>query len=269
MDNGQLSFIIAQQQDKQDISNNTTLVADGGIAITEDETFSLSGYQVVRGEFFAHICEPSLTLSNNKIYVNTACIKKLPCVDYIQLLVNKTTKKIVIRPCREEVKDSLRWCSATVKRSPKQITAKIPFAMVFSLMNWNQNYRYKLLGKLIKFNEELLFVFDMTTPEIYVRNKNANGKETTSRTPSFPDEWKNQFGIPVEEHQNMLQINLFDGYTVFSVKEETQRKFTPEEPLTTTSPNQNTESMENNEDNAYEENNGATTDSEPFTHGNN
>lgn len=267
MDNQQLSFNVYQQQDVQNTSSNAATVADGGIAITEDESFSLSGYQVVRGEFFAHICEPSLTLSNNKIYVNTACIKKLPSVDYIQLLVNQTTKKIVVRPCREDVKDSLRWCSATAKRSPKQITAKIPFAMVFSLMNWNQNYRYKLLGKLIKFNDELLFVFDMTTPEIFVKSKNAAGKETTSRTPSFPDEWKNQFGIPVEEHHNMLQINLFDGYTVFSVKEETQRKFTPEE-APATSPHQNNESMENNEENAYEENNGAAAVNQSATNGN-
>ena len=206
------------------ISDKTALVMEGGIPITEDITFSFDGYQVVRGEFFAHIFEPSLTLSNNKIYVNTACIKKLPNIDFVQLLVNADTKKVVIRPCTEDVKDSFRWCSSTSKRTPKQITARIPFGMIFTMMGWNTKNRYKLLGKLIKANDELLFVFDLSTPEVFLRKENADGKEVMSRKPSYPDEWKNQFGVPVEEHQDNLQINLFDGFTVFSVKEQNRRK---------------------------------------------
>lgn len=207
-----------------EISQPIAYVADGGIPITDDATFSFSGYQVVRGEFFAHIFEPALTLNNNKIYVNTACIKKLPNIDFVQLLVNKDSKKIVIRPCSEDVKDSFRWCSATSKRTPKQITAKIPFGMIYDMMNWNLHYRYKLLGKLIRSNNELLFVFDLTTPEVFIRQINDNGKEVSSRMPTYPDEWKNQFGLPVEQHQDNLQINLFDGFTVFSVKEQSKRK---------------------------------------------
>ena len=46
-----------------------------------------------------------------------------------------------------------------------------------------------------------------------------------SRTPTYPAEWQNQFGVPVEEHQNSLQINTFDGYTVFGIQEnQTQNK---------------------------------------------
>ena len=37
----------------------------------------------------------------------------------------------------------------------------------------------------------------------------------TARTPSYPEEWKNQFGIPVEEHQKSMQVNIFEGYAVF------------------------------------------------------
>lgn len=204
--------------------NKIAYVADGGITINEGENFSLTGFQVVRGEYFAHVYEPSLTFNANKVYVNTACIKKLPTTEYVLIMVNADTKKIVIRPCTEDVKDSVRWCSATAKRSPKQITAKIPYAMIYELMEWNKNYRYKLLGKLIKSNNELLFVFDLTTPEVFIRKINEDGKETTARNPSFPDTWKNQFGIPVEEHQNNLQIDTFDGYTIFSVSQQRKKQ---------------------------------------------
>ena len=58
------------------------------IEIIEDDAFSYEGFQVVRGEFFAHIYEPSFTFNGNKVSVNTACIKKLPETEFVQILVN-------------------------------------------------------------------------------------------------------------------------------------------------------------------------------------
>lgn len=193
------------------------------IEITDVDAFSYKGYQVVRGEFFAHIYEPSFTFNSNKVSVNTACIKKLSDVDYVQILVNPDEKHLAVRPCKEDEKDSFRWCSATSKRSPKQITCRVFFAKVIALMGWNPNYRYKLLGKLIRSNDELLFVFDLTTPEIFMSTIKDDGKEKTSRTPTYPEEWKNQFGVPIEEHQNSLQINIFDGYAVFGIHQNEKK----------------------------------------------
>lgn len=188
--------------------------------IPEDTTFSYAGFQVVRGEFFSHIYEPSITFNDYKVYVNATCIKKLPQCDFIQILVNPDDYKLAVRPCSEEEKDSFRWCSATAKRNPKQITCRMFFAKVMSLMNWNPSYRYKLLGKLIRSNNELLFLFDLKTPEIYQRTIKDDGKVKTSRSPIFPEEWKNQFGLPVEEHRNALRVNIFDGYAVFGLEKD-------------------------------------------------
>lgn len=196
---------------------------DNKMEIIEDDSFSYEGFQVVRGEFFAHIYEPSFTFSNNKVFVNTACIKKLPEFDYVQILVNPDERKLAVRPCKEEEKDSFRWCSATAKRSPKQITCRMFFAKVMSLMNWNINYRYKVLGKLIRSGGELLFVFDLESAEIYKQTVKDDGKSVSSRTPSYPEDWKTQFGLPIEEHKSTIQVNTFKGYAVFGLqKEETQ-----------------------------------------------
>ena len=82
---------------------------------SEDEPFSYDGYQVVRGEFFAHIYEPSITFNNCKVNVNTACLNRLPAVSYVQFLVNPEDKKMVVRPCSEDEKDSFRWCSESTR----------------------------------------------------------------------------------------------------------------------------------------------------------
>lgn len=231
--------------------HNKTTVLDGGIEITEDISFTFDGYQVVRGEFFAHTFEPTLTFSDNKVYVNTACVKKLPQIEYVQLLVNPDEKKLAVRPCTEDAKDSFRWCSATSKRTPKQITCRVFYGKLLSLMDWNPKYRYKLLGKLIKSNNELLFVFDLNSPEIFVRKVTDDNREITSRTASYPEEWKNQFGLPVEEHQNSLQINIFDGYTVFGVKEQVRRKKLQAESLA--APANNEVQVNESEVNTYEQ----------------
>ena len=200
-----------------DAINNKT------IEIIEDSTFTFDGYQVVRGEFFAHVYEPSITLNNYKVAVNTACIRKLPNVEYVQILVNPDTKKLAVRPCTEDVKDSVKWC--TNKRTPKQITCRVFFAKIISLMGWTTHFRYKLIGKLIKAGDELLFVFDLTTPEIFQRTLKDDGTTKMSRTPSYPAEWQNQFGVTVEEHQKNIQVDIFKGYAVFSLeRQETTNK---------------------------------------------
>lgn len=186
--------------------------------IIEESDFSFDGYQVVRSEFFAHISEPSISFNNCKVTINTACLRKLPDVNYIQFLVNPYTKKLVVRACSEDEKDSFLWCNA--KRKPRQITCRIFFAKIVSLMEWNPRHRYKMLGKVIKTGTDYLILFDLNATEVYQRTIKEGEKPKTSRTPTFPKDWQNQFGLPVEEHKKLLQINVFDGYTVFSLENE-------------------------------------------------
>jgi hypothetical protein len=86
-------------------------------------------------------------------------------------------------------------------------------------MNWVPKYRYKILGKLIHANGEYLLVFDLTATEVYECTLTEDNKEKTSRTPVFPSEWKDQFGMPFNEHRQSMQINIFDGYAIYAVKE--------------------------------------------------
>ena len=77
-----------------------------------------------------------------------------------------------------------------------------------------------MLGKIIRNNNQLFLLFDLTASEMYVRTYKEGEKPKTSRTPIYPADWKNQFGLPVEEHQKLLQVNIFEGYTVFSVQDK-------------------------------------------------
>ena len=195
-------------------------IEDGGIEILDVKDFSLAGFQVARGEFFAHTFEPSFTFSDNKVYVNMACVRKLPLTEFVQILVNPEKKKLCVRPCEEDEKDSFLWRSRGKKLSPRQITCRIFYAKVMELMGWDPKNRYKLLGKLIRRGNELLFVFDLLTPQIFLRKTKDDGTSLIEREASFPEEWKNRFGVTFEEHERDLQISVFRDYAVFSLDNE-------------------------------------------------
>ena len=194
--------------------------------ITEfDEVFDLNDldlddFQVVRREYFAHLRDPSCTFNNCKFQVNAACLAKFPNTEYAQVLVNKESKILALRPCPEGAKDSFQWCTTTgTKRKPKPITCKLFFAKIVDLMGWNPNHRYKMLGKIIHSNGEYLLVFDLTATEVYQRTIVDGEKPKTSRVPVFPAEWQDQFGLPYSEHKKAMEISVVDGYAVYSIRE--------------------------------------------------
>ena len=207
--------------------------------IIYDDNFSYDGFQVVRGEYFYHRNEPCITISDFKLTFNASCLRKVPNVDFVMVLINPDTKMMVIRPATDDVKDSFIWKTASNK--PKSITCRIFYAKILELMEWDSECRYKLIGKLVKRQDEYLFVFDLKAYEAYQRSITVTpeGKEkrTTSRRPLYPEEWKNQFGLPVDEHRKRLHLNIYDGYAVFGLKEAAQQPIpTPLSRNATTTP---------------------------------
>ena len=187
----------------------------------EETDFDFTGFQVVRREFFAHLQEPSIVFNQGKVGVNTACVRKLPETDFIQILVNREKKMLVVRPCQEADIHSFLWSTSKAnKKYPRQVTGRLFFMKICNLMNWNPDYRYKIMGKMVYSQGQYLFVFDLSATEVYRRTQADGEKPKTSRSPVFPIEWKDQFGIPYEDRQKALQINMFEGYAVYAIRGE-------------------------------------------------
>ena len=183
------------------------------------DDFDFDGFQVVRREFFAHTTEPAVSFNNCKFYVNSACLSKFPDTDYVQVLINRQSRIMALRPCQEGDRDSFAWCGLSKgKRQPKQPTCKFFFAQMVSMMGWDPEYRYKILGRRAHANGECLLIFDLTATEMYQRVSAQGEKAKTSRIPVFPENWKGQFGLPFREHRQSMQINIFDGYAVYAIK---------------------------------------------------
>lgn len=227
--------------DTAEYTDEKEIVDQKAIEMAED--FSYDGYQVVRRELFAHLREPAVVIRRDSVTFNTACIAGLEDAVYIQILVNQDNKRMVVRKCEENDKDALRWCVAKPdKRKSRKMTNKIFSAMMYEMMGWNLDCRYKILGHKITFEDETIYVFDLMETEIFLDIKrkkakkdtesqstteNANNIEETAssdteeikrknRIPFYPKEWKDSFGLPVEEHRKALEINMLDGYAEFT-----------------------------------------------------
>ena len=210
------------------------MIEDKQIIMPEetDSEFSYEGYQVVRGEFFAHLFEPSVTLKDEKVSVNAACLRKLPDVEYVQFLVNPEEKKLAVKPCTEDTKDSFCWASKSIdgKRKPKSISCKIFYAKVMELMGWDHSHRHKILGKLIRTSTDTIFVFDLTSAETYIKKSESN--DSNPRKAIYPQDWQNQFGLPVKDHSDTVLVNIFDDYTVFRIERDEGEKINEDDDIT-------------------------------------
>ena len=209
------------ESDSEMLSAGVPLFAEGDEIIDAGEDFNFDDFQVVRREFFAHLREPAVTFNKCKFYVNSACLKRFPNTDCVQVLINRERKIMALHPCADSTRDSFAWCSVSKdgKRKPKQTTCKLFFAKIMQMMDWNPDYRYKMLGKMIKANGQYLIAFDLTATEVYQRKMKEGEKPQTSRSPVFPAEWQNQFGLPYNEHKQAMQVDIFNGYAVYSIKE--------------------------------------------------
>ena len=226
---------------------NTENIDQKALELAQD--FSYDGFQVVRRELFAHLREPAVVIRRDSVTFNTACIAGLEDAVYIQILVNQDNKRMVVRKCEENDKDALRWCiEKPDKRKSRKMSNKLFSAMMYDMMGWNTDCRYKILGHKITHEDETMYIFDLLETEIFMdtkRKKKANPDSVEkkeelvtaetdqtpeqnqeeiaakvarklNRIPFYPKDWKDSFGLSVEEHKKALETNLTDGYIEFS-----------------------------------------------------
>lgn len=181
-------------------------------AITESDADTktladLAGYQVTKAELFSHTREPAVTIWENRIKFNMACLRKFPGVTHIQLLIHPEQKRLIIRPCQPDAPDSLRWVRGGEGKelSNRDLLCKLFAAKVFDLMEWDTQYRCKMMGKPAVCDGEVLFLFKLTDFELFV----SSGKKKGSY---LPEDWRDYFGVPVEQHEDSYKIDLADGY---------------------------------------------------------
>ena len=194
MDTG-LEQILSNANSIQENEDDSEVIAD------------LSGFQVTKAELFSHTREPAVTIWENRIKFNMACLRRFPGVTHIQILIHPEQKRLIIRPCLPDAPDSLRWATGGGDKelTNRDMLCRLFAAKVFDLMGWDKQYRYKMMGKPAVYKNEVLFLFKLTDFELFINS----GKKRDSY---LPGNWRDYFGTPVETHEESYKIDLADGY---------------------------------------------------------
>lgn len=137
---------------------------------TNKSAFDLSGYEIVRAQFFSTRFDPAVTISSGKITFNTACMKKFENIEYVELLFNSVEKCIAVRPCEKSNVNAIKWGTirngrwAVLPKSCKGFSEPL-----FELMNWDSDCKYKLRGQFCGNSDEQLLIFELEEPEVFVQ----------------------------------------------------------------------------------------------------
>lgn len=133
----------------------------------KDGGFDLSGYEIVRAQFFSTRLNPAMTISEGKVTFNTACLKKFENVEYVEILFNSVEKCIAVRPCEKDDINAVKW--GTIRNGRWVVLPKSCKGFsepLFDLMNWNGECKYRFRGQYSKEDNEQILLFDLEEPEV-------------------------------------------------------------------------------------------------------
>ena len=127
----------------------------------------LSGYEVVRAQYFATLQNPAMTLSNGKLRFNTACLKKFEDVEYVELLLNSVDRCIAIRPCEKDNANAIRWGRLKEGRwCASTLGCRGLAKALFDMMEWEEGLKYRFRGQLVGQDDDKLMLFELDDPEM-------------------------------------------------------------------------------------------------------
>lgn len=164
--------------------------------------FDLRGFEVARGEFFDDPRKPHAIIYPKYIKFNTACVRKFAPNSYIELLINPISRKLAIRPTTKENRNAI--VAAKAKKGimyPRVIPSSAFSETLFSLLGWNIDNKYRILGTLYEQDNELAYIFDTVDSEAYFKPNVLPSADAAQplmplgkRVRAIPASWASSFG---------------------------------------------------------------------------
>lgn len=196
--------------------------------------FDLSGYEIVRAQFFSTRLNPAMTISQGKITFNTACMKKFKDVEYVEILLNSVENCIAVRPCEKDNVNAVKW--GRIKDGKWLVLPKSCRGFsepLYELMDWKNECKYRFRGQYFKEDNEQILLFDLEEPEIFkrelqdilsagstsdeVENETIEIEEKQVNTVTktlYPEKWKNSFGNRTDEMTVFQRIHCYGNWDV-------------------------------------------------------
>jgi hypothetical protein len=125
-------------------------------------------------------------------------VRKFEDVQYVQLLLHPTERKLAIRPCSATDAHRIRWRGDPGKPiTTKTICCPHFGTALFQIMNWNPDYLYHIRGSWAARARDEIIVFTLSNavPAAIMETVSDEDEETVRRRVDMcPEEWSDTFG---------------------------------------------------------------------------
>ena len=183
-----------------------------------------SNYQVVRQEFGSTPEEVQISFNRGRFYINSYGLEQFPNENYIQILVDDKSQTVVIKPLTEKKRDSFLWCGGLKKRKPRRVISLPLCYLLFSMMNWNWNARYRITGEIEDYGEDRVIFFDLHRAVCFIKTQTGDDSGGDIIIESkMPEKWTESFGMPYEDYSKRKDIKTVESVSVFDEKLEIKR----------------------------------------------
>ena len=178
----------------------------------------LSNYKVVPQDYIPSQESIQLTFNKGRMYINSYGLSLFPEEDYIKVMVDDIAQGIAIEPLVQKKKDSFRWCGGTKKRKPKHMGCVPLCYLIYRMMKWDVDARYRITGEVEEDGNRKVLYFRLKKAQCFkdTGKMDENGKKVVKHW--VPEEWGTSFGVPVVEYDGREDIKTFGDVAVFDVE---------------------------------------------------
>lgn len=133
-----------------------SVMKEPDVTVTADvkKRLDLTGYEIVRVQYFSTMQNPAMTISNGRLRFNTACLKKFENVEY-----NRKMKQIAVQACGAEESGAHRVGKPDESNSG-EIKCMALVRMIYGDSGWDKKMSYRLIGRA--FPQQRLVSFKIT-----------------------------------------------------------------------------------------------------------
>ena len=177
--------------------------------------FDLTGYESVSNILMGSREMPTMSFDCARVRFNYYSFQKMDCVEQIELLFNPKTFEFAVRSATENSDTSIKWgYSANNSFIPLKINLGSFNNILFEYMQWNEHYKYKIIGQCRNHDGQKLLFFSLRDLEVSVPSgKYDNGK--TRYLKYYPHLYINQYGEDAYQAIYSTHSYLLDYFKIW------------------------------------------------------
>jgi hypothetical protein len=126
---------------------------------------SMDGYQVVRGEYFSRVIQPSCSLWYSSIAFNKATFDALNNCDSVSILVHGKARCIIVKPVPSRDQDAVSWLRNNENHKYQKTECSRFTHPIFDLWGWDKELHYRTNGRLVMADKKLMLLYDFSKAE--------------------------------------------------------------------------------------------------------